>query len=150
MKRFFLYWLPVLLWMALIYSASGDSKSVQRSDGLLAQFFAWLNISVTSGQLEMLRWFIRKGAHVTEYFILALLWWRALRVGREGWSAKTAAGAFLICFLYACSDEFHQTFVKDRSGSIIDVLIDTLGASIALGLVWALLRRKTKLSSAPS
>ena len=36
--------------------------------------------------------------------------------------------SILLCIIYACSDEFHQTFIQGRSGEIRDVIIDTLGA----------------------
>ncbi len=137
MKFFLRYWLPLIAWMALIFSASGDPNSVQHTDGILAQLFRWLHIQVTPTQLETLRWMVRKGAHMTEYGVLALLWWRALR-GRHhamGWSAKTALVVLLICIGYAATDEFHQSFVKDRSASIVDVGIDTAGATCALIVV---------------
>jgi len=41
----------------------------------------------------------------------------------------------LLSFLYACSDEFHQTFVPGRAGQFKDVLIDTAGALIGLIVV---------------
>jgi VanZ family protein len=137
MKLFLRYWLPVILWMALIFSASGDTKSVERTDGILSRLFRALHIQVTPAQRETLRWIARKGAHVTEYAVFALLWWRALR-GREqatGWSTKTAAIVLLVCVLYAASDEFHQYFVGGRSASVADVGIDTLGALTALAIV---------------
>jgi len=39
--------------------------------------------------------------------------------------------AMLICFLYACSDEYHQTFVNGRNGCLTDVGKDTIGYSIS-------------------
>lgn len=62
--------------------------------------------------------------HVTEYAILATLLWYAC--GRRwGW-------VLLICITYASLDEWHQTFVPSRVGSVQDVMIDTLGAGLAL------------------
>jgi VanZ family protein len=142
---FLRYWLPVIVWMVVIFGASGDARSVQHSDGLLSRLFAWLHIQVTREQLESLRWFVRKGAHMTEYAVLALLWWRALR-GRAhavGWSGRAAAQVLLICILYAASDEFHQSFVKNRSASVVDVLIDGTGATLALLLVWLATKRRS-------
>ena len=46
-----------------------------------------------------------------------------------------------ISFLYACSDEIHQLFVPGRSGNILDVLIDTVGASVGV-LVFSFIVRK--------
>lgn len=146
MKVFLRYWLPLIVWMALIFTASGDAKSVQHTDGILAHLFRWLNLHVSPSQLETMRWIVRKGAHMTEYFILALLWWRALhsRHPAANWSARRAAIALLLCVLYAASDEFHQAFVKDRSPSVVDVGIDTFGASLAILTMWILTRRRQR------
>ena len=69
---------------------------------------------------------LRKGAHTTEYAVLAVLLVRA--IGRE-------APALALGVLYAASDELHQAFVRGRHASPIDVAIDTVGLLIGL-LVW--------------
>lgn len=76
---------------------------------------------------------LRKLAHVTEYAILAVL--LSMTFTQEGASARGALfGALVGGGIYAISDELHQTFVPDRHGSPIDVLIDTVG--LALGAGW--------------
>jgi len=77
---------------------------------------------------------IRKCAHVTEYAVLALLLWRALR-SIPVLRAKTLivlAAVVLGCALFAATDEFHQTFVKSRTPSVRDVLLDIAGAILGL------------------
>jgi VanZ family protein len=71
---------------------------------------------------------LRKGAHMTEYAALATLWWRALGTPEIG---------FAIAIAYACTDEFHQSFVEGRHGAPIDVGIDAIGAAIGIALVRA-------------
>ena len=41
----------------------------------------------------------------------------------------------MISLLYACSDEFHQTFTDNRSGTVMDVGIDAVGVGVACLLV---------------
>ncbi len=70
---------------------------------------------------------LRKLAHVIEFFILTLL---AISAFSSQWQNKKAAcfaSAVLISILYAISDEYHQTFVFGRSGSLVDAGIDSLG-----------------------
>jgi VanZ family protein len=77
---------------------------------------------------------MRKSAHVSEYAILALLLWRALR-SSPTLRMKTSMlfGAVLFASaLFAASDEFHQSFVKSRSPSVRDVMLDVAGAVLAL------------------
>ena len=72
----------------------------------------------------------RKVVHAGEYALLCGLWWRALRTVACPRAALT--GAFAIAVAYAATDELHQTFVPGRTGSPVDVGIDTLGAALAV------------------
>ena len=88
----------------------------------------------------------RKCAHVTEYAVLALLLWRALRnVPTLHTKTLLVFGAALLgCALFAASDEFHQTFVKSRTPSVRDVLLDTGGALLGLLIGVSFARRHPK------
>jgi len=83
---------------------------------------------------------IRKCAHLTEYAILALLVWRALRkpVRKDvrPWRWSEAGYAILFVALYAASDEIHQFFVPHREGRFADVMIDTAGALFGMLALW--------------
>ena len=80
---------------------------------------------------------LRKLGHVTGYALLTALWWWALR----GVIGRPLLIAVCIAFAYACTDEFHQTFVSGRTGTPVDVAIDSIGMAIAALLIN--LRRKT-------
>jgi VanZ family protein len=97
-------WLPVVLWAAVIFAFSSVPS-------LNSGLGTWDTI-------------LRKGAHMTEFAILAVLLVRA--TGSFGW-------AFGLALAYAASDEVHQLFVRGRHGSPVDVAIDAVG--IAIGLV---------------
>ncbi|WP_242849923.1 VanZ family protein [Clostridium aceticum] len=84
-----------------------------------------------------LHFLIRKNAHFFSYLALGLLAMNAMR--RSGvYRVKGMVIAFSICVLYAISDEIHQTFVPGRSGEIRDVLIDSAGASVGIGMYWVM------------
>lgn len=139
-KNFLRYWFPLIIWMALIFTASGDTKSVSHTSLFLEPFlkFFWPNISVDT--IDIVRTLVRKLAHATEYAVLAWLWWRALRgsVARDArlWGWKQACLALLLSALYAASDEFHQSFVPEREASVLDVVIDSYGAAVGLMVRW--------------
>jgi len=125
MRRTWL-WLPVILWAAVILSASNDGFSASESAGWLERLFGhsmphWLNVA------------IRKTGHVVVYGILAALAWRAER---------RVAIAMAVAALVAIADEYSQGLTATRTGSPWDVVLDLLGAAIAV----AWLRR---LSGAP-
>jgi VanZ family protein len=141
-RTFVQYWLPVLLWMALIFSASSDQLSFQHSSRIIAPFIRWLIPSVSETAVHGIVVLVRKGAHLTEYAVLALLVWRLMeRLSThltDSWRWSNAIRTLLVVMLYAASDEFHQSFVPSRQASIWDVLIDTTGGFFALLLVWFL------------
>lgn len=131
--------------MALIFSASADANSAQTSSRFLEPLLRWLFPGMSPEGLGQAILAVRKLAHVTEYAILAGLCWRALQGGRQGWNRRSALGAFVISAAYAVTDEWHQTFIPNRQGTVTDVLIDMVGAGLALaGIRWFVRRRERK------
>jgi VanZ family protein len=105
-------WIPVLLWMAIIFAFSSTSALPQASN-------------------ELLDVLIKKSAHFCEFAVLGVLIHRALRPdGRITWAGGIAAIAFTAT--YAVTDELHQILVPGRHPSPLDVGIDTLGAITAI------------------
>jgi VanZ family protein len=85
---------------------------------------------------------LRKIAHASVYFILSILLMHSLRINNN--ITKKIILSILICFLYACSDEFHQTFVLGRTGQFIDVIIDTIGAMIGSSIIGLIYIKETR------
>ena len=76
---------------------------------------------------------VRKGAHMFLFCILAILFFGSAYNSDN--ILKSVFIALLLAFLYACSDEYHQTFVVGRTGQFKDVLIDFSGAFIGVLIV---------------
>jgi VanZ family protein len=144
-RSFIKYWLLPLLWMVVIFSASGDQKSFQHSSRIIAPLLHWLLPHLSEQAVNHVVVFVRKCAHLTEYAILAFLFWHALRkpVKRDPrpWAWREAKLSIWLVALYAATDEFHQLFVPSREASVRDVLIDTTGAICGMVLLWTLGRR---------
>lgn len=82
-------------------------------------------------------WFaVVKGWHALEFAILFLLATSLITriAGRHSTRAVLLAAACTLAF--AATDEWHQTFVPDRNGTVQDVLIDSLGVLVAAVFVW--------------
>ena len=109
-------WLPVIVWMGLIFYLSAQPDLPTPSSGLATRL-------------------ISSAAHVFLFGVLAWLWARALGPRRYG-----LAVAFTLTLLYALSDEFHQAFVPGRDPDVWDVACDLLGAALAL-FGWSRFRR---------
>jgi len=134
LKNFLKHWLPVLIWLGVIFLGSTDMLSAEHTTRFLVPFLRWIDPQISFATLNAIQLGIRKLGHLTEYAILAMLLWRALRSGTR-WQMKMSI-LFLVAALasaiFAASDEFHQSFVPSRTASRNDVMIDICGALIGL------------------
>jgi VanZ family protein len=105
-------WLPVVAWAALIFVLSSVP-----------------DLGTGLGGWDLV---LRKLAHTVEFGVLGALLVRA--TGRPGLS-------FGLGVLYAAGDEIHQSFVAGRTGSAVDVAIDTAGVLCGI-VVWQLARSR--------
>ena len=146
-KKKILRWGLVIVWMSFIFYMSNQPAEVssQQSD-LVVQLLNIFGIDLNSYFGDLATFIIRKGAHMTEYFILFLLWYRVLVLYVD--SKKAKFYALGLVFLYASSDELHQYFVPGRSCEFKDVMIDTSGGLIGLLVtkIYENIRMKTKIN----
>ncbi len=129
------YWIPVVLWMGFTFLMSTSSFSAENTSRIIWPMLRFFFPHITPHQLLIAHEIIRKCAHLTEYFVLSLLLFRAFKAGsteRHAW--RWAIYSVLVVVLFASSDEFHQTFVATRGPSIYDVGVDTFGGILAQGV----------------
>lgn len=81
-----------------------------------------------SNRVFLLDFIFKKTAHVIEYTILFLLWFRTL-------GNKNPLQALMFSITYAFTDEIHQLFVPGRTGLLRDVGIDSLGMIVSALLI---------------
>lgn len=153
-----IYWILVIIWLGIIFFFSNREaiESDNQSKGLINKIVnitikitdkIGITNNITEEQkhqiIEKLNPYVRKIAHMTEYFILTLLTILALRVtGVTG--KKVFVISLLLCFLYAAGDEYHQTFVDHRTGQFSDVLIDTFGGMIGCLIMYIIYKMQVK------
>ena len=124
---------------------STDTFSSQNTLSVVETILHFLISKISSQQVNLIHAFIRKSAHVIEYFILGLLLFRAFRGGSIGsWNWRWTLFAVIVVVLWAASDEFHQSFVPTRTASVVDVVIDTAGGVLAqfVSILWYHYRKK--------
>jgi VanZ family protein len=129
--RFVRSWLPVLLWSAIILSASNDTFSSGNSQSWLAAIFGRplpyeLNVA------------IRKLGHIFAYGLLGILTWRADR---------RMVVALSVATLVAILDETKQAMTLTRTGSPWDVLLDIAGAWLGVTAARHFVLRRTRRSA---
>jgi VanZ family protein len=125
-------WLPPLVWMAVIVTLSTGEFSADTTGRLLGPLLAWLFPWLTPAQVDVIHGLLRKTAHVTEYAILAALWFRALARGRGMRPRLAVRLALAISVGWAFLDELHQATEPARTASAIDVMLDSVGALAVL------------------
>lgn len=82
MASFFRYWLPPILWAALISLFSTDRFTSEQTSAILLPLLRWLFPQATQATLESLHALTRKLGHWAEFFVLSLLIYRAIRQER--------------------------------------------------------------------
>ena len=100
---------------------------------------------IEDASFQALHHYLRKTGHFVGYFILSFLLFRSWRVTlplSSRWAMRWAAIAFLMSGLVASMDEWHQTFLPSRTGTIHDVILDSIGALIAQILILLWLRSR--------
>lgn len=126
--------------MILVFSASTDLFSSQRTSRFIGPILRWLVPDLSDVAVYRVQYAVRKTGHVTEYAVLAVLLWRALRQPRRDddrpWTGCDARRALALAAAYALTDEAHQALTASRMGSGWDVLLDITGAGLGLMLVW--------------
>jgi UDP-N-acetylmuramyl pentapeptide phosphotransferase/UDP-N-acetylglucosamine-1-phosphate transferase len=114
-----LRWAAAAAWMAVIFVLSAQSNLPNLMPGL-------------PGLEEI-------AGHLSVYALLAALLWWALRGAGIRYPA---AWALVAAVLYGAADEFHQSFVPGRTMTVNDLLVDLIGAGLALLIInWIYLRR---------
>lgn len=157
--------LPAVLMLLLIFGfsaqdgATSGSLSYKVSYAVICFFHRIFSLDFSEAELvskaDDLQLFIRKLAHVTEYFLLTLSLYLPLRIWlpHKGISIagkpffyKLILPAFFLSVVSAVADEFHQSFVPGRCGTPLDVLVDSIGivAGCTLLIICHFHRQKKK------
>lgn len=146
-------WIPALLWLAVITFESTSLMSSENTGHLLLAIARFFDPQITLAHLLRLNAVGRKIGHGIGYGILSLLmlraWWATLMLPRSAtrlpswsamvttWSAHAAVLALLSAAAVAGLDEWHQTLLPGRTGTIRDVALDIMAAAFVQFLVIA-------------
>ena len=137
---------PLLLFILLIYFNSTGVMSASSTGRILRPLLSFLFGELTDAQYGFVQSVVRKTAHFTQYAVLGWLSARAFSTSsREILRRNWFIISLLLVAVIATFDEYHQSLVSSRTGSVYDVLIDITGGTTALILVLAVrLRRKQR------
>ena len=141
-RSYLRYWVPVVLWLAVIVLLSSDLGSRSTTEGGLLDLLArWA--PELAARLDGAAWVdtaavvVRQTGHFVEYGVLGLL------AGRAVWRTTALSTATVVVLVttgavgVAALDELHQAYVPTRTGSLADVATDGAGALVAVGIIVA-------------
>ena len=142
-------WLPVAIACGVIAVESTRFMGADHTTGPLRGIWEWFFGVTTDARWEVTHHLIRKTGHFVGYGLVGLAWLR-------GWRKTFPSAAFLRHALLALagtaliagSDEFHQSFLPNRTASRYDVLLDCTGAAVMMCGVWLIRRIRSPKSPA--
>ncbi len=134
-------WLPVLIGVCAIVLESTPWVGSDHTSGPLRRIFEALFGQVGDAHWDLIHHYVRKTGHFVGYGLIGLTWLRAWRMSWPDVRFLSNAGlALLGTALVASWDEWHQTFLPNRTGSPWDVLLDCCGAAAIIGMTALYLR----------
>jgi VanZ family protein len=147
-------WLPVAIGIGVIAIESTAYLGADHTSGPLRYLYETIFGRVSDAAWDVIHHYIRKSGHFIGYGLLCLAWLRAwwMMLALRALAFWRSAVLGLICTaLVASCDEWHQTFLPNRTGSPRDVLLDCCGATVAILLVYSYVRafRAAKLKRLP-
>ncbi|MBZ5568472.1 MAG: VanZ family protein [Acidobacteriia bacterium] len=138
-------WAPALLWLAVIAWESTPYASSDDTGDVFSSIIGFFDLHIALAQLQLINEVARKAGHFAGYAILSLLmlraWWTTLMLPRwakqlpswkamlRSWSARAAAIALASTVVVAALDEWHQTMLPERTGTMRDVALDAMAAA---------------------
>jgi VanZ family protein len=142
-KRILKVWLPSAVWLAVIALESSNLGSAEHTGRILFAILHFL-FGLDAARFPLWHMLLRKSGHFVGYFVLSVLLFRSWRATfprlSTRWCVQWATVAFLMTSLIASLDEWHQTFLPSRTGTLRDVVLDSSAAFLAQVMLLVLLR----------
>jgi VanZ family protein len=140
-----------MVWIGLISIESSDAFSAQNTGSILYALLTHLFGKINLHEFEVFHFYLRKTGHVVGYGMLALLLlrgWRIMigpvRAGLNRMLLLSWAGTAFV----ASMDEWHQSFIPSRTGTVHDVILDSIAGLAFLLIAYLWLRRSAAAEQA--
>ncbi len=138
-------WIAAILWLGLIFAESTNYASAENTSRFLYPILHFL-LGVNHEHFPLWQFFIRKTGHFIGYSTLSLLLFRSWRATfpspGTAWTIQWARISFFMTALVASLDEWHQTYLPKRTGTLHDVLLDSTAALLTQVLLFVILRSR--------
>ena len=139
-------WWPAVVWIGLIAFESTDFFSAENTGTVLYTILTRLFGHINFYHFLVFHHYLRKTGHVVGYGMLSLLLlrgWRATLGRDHALLLRAALLSWLGTACVAAMDEWHQSYIPSRTGSVWDVALDTVSGVAFLVVAYLWLRRAT-------
>lgn len=148
----------LILWMCFIFAMSSRPADLSTQDSnfvgalvgrLVIPDFEELSPDAREEFVMSIDHTVRKLAHACEYALMGIL---SLAAFFPGFTPSSKANravliSWLICLIYAATDELHQLFVSGRSGQFSDVMLDGAGAAVGVLICLGIMALSERLAA---
>ena len=137
-------WWPAVVWIGLITFESTDFFSSEHTGSLLYTLLTRLFGQINFYDFLIFHHYLRKTGHVVGYGMLSLLLlrgWRATLGRVHTLLLRTALLSWLGTAFVAAMDEWHQSYIPSRTGTVWDVALDSVAGVGFLLVAYFWLRR---------
>ena len=137
-------WWPAFVWVVLITFESTDYLSSQNTGSILYTLLTRLFGQINFYHFLVFHHYLRKTGHVVGYGMLSLLLlrgWRATLGRVHTLLLRAALLSWLGTAFIAGMDEWHQSYIPSRTGTVWDVALDTVAGVGFLVVAYLRLRR---------
>jgi len=137
-------WWPAAVWVALISIESTDMFSSKNTGSMLYALLTRIFGPIDLYSFLVFHFYLRKTGHVLGYGMLALLLlrgWRATLGYSRDLLMRASVLAWVGAAFVASLDEWHQSFIPSRTGTVHDVILDSIAGLVFLSIAYFWLRR---------
>lgn len=148
-----IYGLLIVLWLGLIFYFSHQEaeKSEKVTAGVASDIVETVESGDAASPAKEEHWDkvgeiftpLRKCAQVFEFFVLGLLVINFVKEFKFSFK-EIIIISLIACLLFGVGDEFHQSFIAGRAGTLKDVAIDFVSSTAAI-LIFAFIKNKLDL-----
>ena len=136
-----------VMWAIFFLSSQQSDDSINTTNSVINIIYGIYQFIVGNKGLSLEKFCeiyfdpIREIAHFSEFGLLGLITYIN---SKEYFQNKHVLYSIIFCIIYAISDEIHQLYVPGRYCDVLDVLVDTLGATLAILLIHLLSKKCLK------
>jgi VanZ family protein len=126
----------------IFVSPTNNALTSDNTSLFIIPVLKWLLPDASQNTIDFIHMIIRKAGHFLNYAFLTFLLFRGFKGRKTVWSKKWILYSIIIAFCYGAVDEYLQTMIATRTGSLYDWFINVAGVICSAGIIFKMYRLK--------